>query len=148
MEQQNTGQDLFNDLSFDQTAKQHLRTAATSAMTIVVVAVIGYALAIFQLATHKQILGRASEGFDLRNMYMTRDSVTGAAISIAIGLLINFFLYRFASQTKSAIEGLNKRQLISGFNSLKAYFVILSVIMIIVFVVLLLASVYGATKSV
>ena len=144
---QHTNQDLFSDLTFDQTAKQHIRGAATWAMTIVVVAVIGYAIVLIQLFTQQPVAARSTEGFDFKVM-LNNQTMGSALISTGLGLLINFFLFRFATQAKAAVDGLNQRQLISGFNSLKVYFVILSVIMIIVFVCVLLAVVYGATRGV
>lgn len=146
MEQQ-PNQDLFNDLTFDQTARQYIRSAATWAMTIVVVAVIGYVIVFINLFTQDEMAIRATEGFDLKQM-LRSDTITSAIISTGLGLLINFFLYRFASQSKSALDGLNQRQLVSGFNNLKVYFVILSVIMIILFVCILLLFVYGATRTI
>jgi hypothetical protein len=144
--QETPQEDLFSDLSFDNTAKQHIRSAATWAMTIVVVAVISYIIVLVQAFTKDPTFVRPSEGFDMKFM-MNNDSISSALITVGLGILINFFLFRFASLAKTAVDGLNQRKLISGFNSLKVYFVIMSILMIIVFVCLLLVVVYGATRT-
>ena len=145
MEQRNP--DLFTELTFDQQAKEHIRSIATWAMTIVVVAVISYGITIIEVLNRNGIDIRRSEGFDIKDVVMNQ-SVSGVLISVGLGLLINFFLFRFATLAKSAVNGLDQRKLISGFNNLKVYFIILSVIMIIFFVFILLAVVYSATRTV
>jgi CHASE3 domain sensor protein len=49
---------------------------------------------------------------------------------------------------RNGINGLNQNQLNRSFNSLKLYFVIMSVILIVVFVVILLVAIGFAMKAV
>ncbi len=138
---------LFTDLEFDRTAKQYIRSMASWAMIVVVVAVIGYIITIAQLFSGEQRVVQRSEGFDF-GARLSGSDTTFSIIAIVIGLLINFFLYRFASQARNGIDGLNQDQLNRGFNSLKTYFMIMSVILIVVFVVVLLAAIMVTIRSV
>ena len=47
--QQDNQVNLFNDLTLDETAKQHIRGMASWAMTIVTVAVIGYVVSLINI---------------------------------------------------------------------------------------------------
>ena len=58
-------QNLFTDLGFDHTARQHILSIASWAMTVVVVAVIGYVLNIVQLLSGTKVAATRSEGFEL-----------------------------------------------------------------------------------
>ena len=138
---------LFSDLGFDHTARQHILSIASWAMTVVVVAVIGYVLNIVQLLSGTKIAATKSEGFDL-GVSLSGGNTISSVVGILIGLLINFFLYRFASLARSGITGLNQNDLNKSFNNLKIFFTILSVILVVVFVVVLLATVVVAMRGV
>jgi len=75
--------------------------------------------------------------------------VIGSVIfGIIIGLLINYYLYQFANLTKKGVNGMSQTDLNAGFYNLKIYFVIISVLVIIVlaFVLLFLLTV-GANAA-
>ncbi len=138
---------LFNDLEFDQTAKQHILSIASWAMTVVIVAVIGYVITLVgEFSTSAEPVTRP-EGFGGFGLALTGGNTGITVFIILIGLLINFFLYRFASQAKNGINGLSQEQLTRSFNSLKTYFMILSVVGIILFLIVLLAVVVSAIGS-
>lgn len=138
---------LFTELGFDHTAKQHILAIASWAMVVVVVAVIGYVLNIVQLFIGTEEAVPRSEGFDMADA-LTGNNTASAVIGIIIGLLINFFLYRFASMARNGINGLNQDQLNKSFNNLKMYFVIMSVILIVVFAGVLFVAIGFAMKAV
>ena len=146
MQYENNSPDLFNnEMEFDPMAKQYIRSMAGWAMIIVVVAVIGYVLNILELfGRHSRYAG--AEGFDMGFSRNTGSSDTFSTVFfVIIGLLINFFLFRFATQARAAVDGLDQSKLNSSFNNLKAYFMACSIVLIIVFVyVLLIAVVFGA----
>ncbi|MEO5561823.1 MAG: hypothetical protein ABIR18_00285 [Chitinophagaceae bacterium] len=129
--QQENQPDLFSDISFDETARQHLRSMASWAMVIVVIALIGYGLNIIQLVTSPTGTTRKSEGFDLGLKMGGNSSIAFDIIGILVGLLINFFLFRFATQSRNALKGLNQGELNSSFNNLKNYFMVISILCII-----------------
>lgn len=136
MEQQNS--DLFSDeIKIDETAKNHILGLASWAMLIVIVSVLGYVLDLLDAFTGRNEGAVQSEGF---GVYFTTggNSIGGAILSLLIGLLINFFLFRFAKQSRSGITALNQDELNRSFRNLKIYFIIISILMIIVSLIVLI----------
>jgi hypothetical protein len=138
MQQENnsSNNDLFGDLTFDHTARQYIRSIAGWAMVIVVVALISYAIALIQSFTTPEVAAVRSEGFDF-GLKTTRADKTWTIIPILFGLLLNFFLFRFATQAKTGVNGLNQAALNKSFNSLKIYFMITVILSILAFVFVL-----------
>ena len=148
-EQQNQSSDLFNEMGIDPMAKQYIRSMASWAMVIVVVAVIGYVLSIIDLFRTKTVPFSRSEGFDMGfTQRIGGSDMFGTFFSIAIGLLVNFFLFRFATQAKAGVDGLDQSALNKSFSNLKAYFMACSIILIIVFVLVLLAVLVTGARTV
>jgi hypothetical protein len=134
MEQQDTHHSLF-DLSIDETAKDHLRKICSWTMIIVIIAVIGYVVTIIKALMPKtQVI--QSEGFGAS--VSTGQNLASVIFGIIIGLLINYFLYQFSKLTKKGVDGMSQMDLNAGFYNLKIYFVIISVLVIIILAFLLL----------
>lgn len=145
MEQDNRSSNLFNEMSIDAMGKQYIRSLASWAMVIVVVAVISYVLNILELFKSKPVSYSSAEGFGGFSQTIGQSNGFSVFFGIAIGVLINFFLYRFATLAKAGIEGHDQQKLNSSFNNLKAYFMACSIILIIIFVFCLLVfAVLGA----
>ena len=142
--QQENQSNLFSDLDIDPIIKNHIRSMISWAMVIVTVAVISYVITILQMFSSRGPKTVRSEGFDF-SLAAGPSGFAGPIVSIVIGLLINYFLFRFASQARTALNGLNQQQLNSSFNNLKAYFMATSVITIIVFVLVLLSALVVST---
>jgi len=142
--EQNTDNSLF-DLSIDETAKDHLRRICSWTLVIVITAVIGYVVAIIKAFMPKTQVVQ-SEGFGVS--LSTGQGIGSVIFGIIIGLLINYFLYQFANLTKKGVNGMSQTDLNAGFYNLKIYFVIISVLVIIVlaFVLLFLLTV-GANAA-
>jgi small-conductance mechanosensitive channel len=142
--EQNTDNSLF-DLSIDETAKDHLRRICSWTLVIVITAVIGSVVAIVKAFTPKAQVVQ-SEGFGVS--LNTGQGIGSVIFGIIIGLLVNYFLYQFANLTKKGINGMSQTDLNAGFYNLKIYFVIISVLVIIVlaFVLLFLLTV-GANAA-
>jgi hypothetical protein len=138
MEQDNRSSDLFNEMSIDGMGKQYLRSIASWAMVIVVVAVIGYIMEILDFFRAKPEYSSRIEGFGGLTRAMGNSTAFSVFFGIAIGLLINYFLFRFASQAKAGLDGHDQWKLNSSFSNLKAYFMACSIILIIVLVFFLL----------
>ena len=144
----NQQSDLFGGLGFDPMAKQYIRSMAGWAMVIVTVSVIGYLLNIAELFRDPKPDPNRPEGFDTGIMEkMGASDVFMTIFLIAIGLLINFFLYRFARQARTGIDGLSQPALNSSFSNLKAYFMATSIILLIVFVLFLLFAIVVGTRT-
>ena len=141
--EQDTENSLF-DLSIDETAKDHLRRICSWTMVIVITAVIGYIVAIIKALLPKtQVI--QSEGFGIS--VNTGQTLGSAIFGIIIGLLLNYFLYQFANLTKKGVNGMNQTDLNTGFYNLKIYFVIISVLVIIVLAFALLVLVAIGAKA-
>jgi hypothetical protein len=145
--QQENQSDLFNDPDIDPIIKNHIRSMISWAMVIVTVAVIGYVITILQIFSSREQRTVRSEGFDF-SLTVGPPGVAGPILSVAIGLLINYFLFRFASQARNGLKDLNQQQLNNSFNNLKAYFMATSVITIIVFVLVLLSALVLGTGNI
>lgn len=141
MEQQNETS-IFNELNIDNQARQHIQTMATWAMIVAVIAVIGYLLNIIQLFAPKPEL--PSEGFGgyLKTMTTGSSGMFSTIVSVGIGLVVNYFLYKFSSEAKNGLAGMNQQSFNSSFRNLKNYFMIISVFVIIACVIVLLGVLY------
>ena len=137
MEQQT---DLFSqEIKIEGTAKMHIRSIASWAMVIIVVTVFGYVLNILELIISPgEPAITQTEGFSV-SLLSGEKSVAGTAITIMIGLVINYFLYRFASGVVSSINGLSQEKFSNSFRNLKIYFAITTIIMILFLLILLIA---------
>jgi hypothetical protein len=136
--------DLFGDLSFDHTAKQYIRSIASWAIVIVVVAIISYAISLVRVLTTPELITPKTEGFDF-GFKMQSESVGSTVFLILVGLLINYFLFRFATLARTGLNGLNQASLNKSFNSLKAYFIIQTILCILVFLIVILALATAST---
>ena len=134
MEQQDADHSLF-DLSIDETAKEHLKRICSWTMIIVATAVLGYVVAIIKAVMPKARIIQ-SEGFGVS--VSTGQTVASVIFSIIIGLLINYFLYQFTKLAKKGVDGMSQTDLNAGFYNLKIYFVIISVLVIIILAFFLL----------
>ena len=137
-----TQQDIFsNEIKIDATAKMHIHSLATWAMVIVVVTVVGYALNILELVVGgkggEEVV--QSEGFTAKILSGKRD-VAGTVITILIGLVVNYFLYRFARSANAGIAGMSAEKIAGSFRSLKIYFAITSIFMMLVLLLLLIVA--------
>ncbi|HEX6190920.1 MAG TPA: hypothetical protein VFZ42_01085 [Chitinophagaceae bacterium] len=136
MEQQQPPVDLFaTPIRIDDTAKRHITALAQWAMIIVITAVIGYVITLIQAFIPSRTIIETepdSEGFS-SFMRMGGQSIAGAIFGIVIGLLINYFLYRFSVQSRKGLAISDIDELGGGFRNLKIYFIIVSIFMIIFF---------------
>lgn len=125
-----TTSNLFPDsLQIDERAKQHFAGITTWCIVIVIAALVGYVLSIADLFIRKSTPIQ-SEGFSMK--LETGRSPGGIIIGLIIGLALNYFLFRFATQTQKAIATFDQDRLNNGFSNLKTYFVFFSIIMILI----------------
>jgi hypothetical protein len=136
MEQPST--DLFSsELKFDETAKGHIRSMASWMMIIVTAAVVGYLVSVIQfLSPQEQLV--APEGF--AETWLTGKTTLGQLIfTIAFGLLLNYFLFRFAQGSRKAINARDQSEMAASFRNLKIYFIITCFVLILVAIGLFIA---------
>lgn len=134
--QQENQSNIFTNINIDHEARQYIRTMATWAMIAVVVAVIGYVLSIVELVSPRQMQSIRSEGFNSFFLEMRGTNVASSVVMIIIGLVVNYFLYRFSVLARRGVDGMHQQSLNSGFANLKFYFMIASILSIIVCVII------------
>ncbi|WP_315822002.1 hypothetical protein [Paraflavitalea speifideaquila] len=117
----NQESNLFN-ISIEGNARSLLVTAATWAR---IVAIIGFISAGISLL--EAIFGNPIESAAAKT-----GSVLFLMIFIAIGVIINIFLFRFATNTLASLNGMNQIQFNEGVNNLRTYFKIMGILIIIV----------------
>ena len=140
MESSPTSDTIFK-LRIDETARQHLLTMASWAMIIFILALIKYALSIVGYVQLKN-----QPDYQIGEVYVSAkaSNLSGVIITIAIGLLINYFLYQFSAFTKKGINNLSQLDLNMGFRHLRSYFTIIGILVIIFFVFAFLGVVMGS----
>jgi hypothetical protein len=128
--------DLFGELTFDFTAKQYIRSIASWAMVIVVVALISYVISLVSVFSTPDI-GPKKEGFDF-GFKVTSESIGGQVFTVVVGLILNLFLFRFAMQARTGLNGLNQSSLNRSFINLKNYLMMASIIWILMLLLFIL----------
>jgi hypothetical protein len=142
MEQQNQEQ-LF-DIQIDESARETIKGISTWAMVVVITAVVGYLIELIKAFTAKPDVVQF-EGFETTTS--PSQGIAGAIITVAIGLLINYFLYRFAVQAKNGVDNLNQAELTGGFSNLKIYFMIIGILVIILLIFFVLGALVVGTMT-
>ena len=142
----------FFSISFDEATRVQIKQAAVWAKVITLCAFAGYAIALVVA-----IFGQTAYQLDYSSNaeviggYVRTGNMVGVIITIALGVFINYFLYRFAVATAKGMDNMDSVKTNEGFNNLRRYFKIYGVLIIIVlcFVVLglLFALVVGLGRS-
>jgi hypothetical protein len=126
--------DTFFKISFDENAREQLKTIALWAKITALCAFITYAVSLIVA-----IFGR-TKTLSYNNQELTTETIkfwaiAGALIGAVLGYAINYFLYRFATDTRQALENIDQIKLNEGLRSLKTYFKILGILFFIVLII-------------
>lgn len=121
---------IFN-LGLDVNTMGYLRTAATWARIVALLAFISAGL------------GLLVAFFEPGDTAGKAGGVIGAIISGAISVIINLYLYRFATQVTAGLSSMNQDSVTTGINNLRVYFKILGIILIIVLGLVVLGVFFG-----
>jgi hypothetical protein len=149
MDNQNTNQSLFT-LRISENTKMQLKGAAVLAG---VAAIFSLASSILNLIKafmdrNKTTLEYNFEGFNQTRVSAERTgSIVSTIITLAISILLFYFLNRFSSQTKAGLNANNQQLVNSGLGGLSAYFVTIGIILIICLAFLLLALMVGISAG-
>jgi hypothetical protein len=123
--------DNFFNITFDETIRAQIKQAAVWAKICTLCTFAGYVVALVVT-----IFGAQSYSYDGEVVQASTIARAGAIatvlITTAIGAIINYFLYRFAVSTAKGVDSLNITKTNEGFNSLRIYFKIYGIILIIV----------------
>jgi len=118
MEDQQNTENIFN-LTLDQEAKSFLKTIAVWAKIIAIIAFVEVGLSLVNA-----FIGKESAAVII-------GSIFAAMIGGLISVLLNVFLYRFAKKVGDGIASSNQQLFNEGVNSLRNYFKIYGIILII-----------------
>ncbi|MBS1948574.1 MAG: hypothetical protein JST47_12485 [Bacteroidetes bacterium] len=147
MENQNQLDNIFK-ISFDDNAREQLRSISLWAKISAICAFIGYGIALIVA-----FLGKTKAGFVTGNDAdvvgsMARGSIVASALVTAIiGTAINYFLYKFAVDAKQGLSGIDQVKLNTGLSSLKTYFKILGIILLICLIIVALVILFAMFAS-
>jgi hypothetical protein len=123
--------DNFFNIAFDAGARGQLRQVALWAKICTLCAFIGYGIAlIVAIFGHKDYSLEAGE-ISFGAYVRSGSSISGVLVSILVGGIINYFLYRFAVAAGRGVESMDTLKVNEGFNNLRIYFKILGIILII-----------------
>jgi hypothetical protein len=136
MEQQQNS--IFN-FSFDETSKDHIKTISQWAAINAILAFVGLVLDIVQFIILSNGLYRRASIFDFQ--YGSRSGLT-LFFQVIISVLLNVFLYNASIQLKKGINGMDNGILTKGFGSLRTYYKIYGIILIVVMVLGLLGIIF------
>jgi small-conductance mechanosensitive channel len=149
MEYQNTNQSLF-DLNFNENLKTQLRGAAVWGGIAAILALASTVIGLVRAFMEKNNPPAAYriEGFgDATMKAQNTGNIFSAVISLIVSIVLFYFLNRFATQTKTGLNGNNPELISNGLGGLSSYFITIGVIVILCLVLLLLAVVGGLAGS-
>ena len=120
----------FFNIALDTGIRAQIKQAATWARICALCAFIGYGVALI-VAIFGRAAADSGESESVGNMVRI-GRIGFVLVSILIGGAINYFLYRFAVATIKGINDMDNITTNDGFNSLRTYFKICGIILIIV----------------
>ena len=123
--------DNFFNLSFDANAREQLKQIALWAKICSLSAFAGYAISLVVAIFGHKDYSMEAEGFSFGGYIRSGTPLSSVIITIIVGGIINYFLYRFATSVGQGLQSMDSVQLNTGFNSLRIYFKIFGVFLII-----------------
>ncbi|AXY78272.1 hypothetical protein D3H65_31630 [Paraflavitalea soli] len=133
----NQGDNLFN-LSIEGAARELLQTAATWARIIAIVGFISGGLSLIGLIF----------GSPQANAAVAASSTLISLPFIALGVIINVFLFKFATNILGSLANMSQVQFNEGINNLRTYFKIIGILIIIgLSLVVLIVMFYGLGRG-
>ncbi|HEY4108066.1 hypothetical protein [Puia sp.] len=140
--------DNFFNLAFDESTRANVRKAALWARICALCAFIGYGVVLIVAFFGRQgYLPDSEEGARINSMVRTTSVVT-VLITAAIGVFINYVLYRFATATVRGMDAMDNISTNEGFNQLRRYFRIYGILLIIVLSFVVLGFLYAVISGV
>lgn len=137
--------DNFFNISFDASARGQLKQVALWAKICTLCAFIGYGIAmIVAIFGHKDYSLEAGENsFGAYARARSGTLTIWTILTVLGGVIINYFLYRFAIAAERGVQSMDPLKVNEGFNNLRIYFKILGILLIICLVVVVLGILIG-----
>jgi hypothetical protein len=139
MEEQNKLDNFFN-ISFDPKSSAGLRTVAKWSMVAAICSVCGSLLGVVLAILGKN---RTEESSGLISYaFFSTANVAGSIVVLILSAAFNYFLYSFSVNTLKGLTNLDPGKLNEGLSSLKTYYKILGIIMIVAMGIVLIGFFY------
>jgi hypothetical protein len=144
--------DNFFNLSFDANSREQLKQIALWSKICSICAFAGYIVSLIVAIFGHKDLSLEADGFSFGAYFRSsNNSLVSVLITIVIGGIINYFLYRFAVAVGEGLESTDALKVNTGFNSLHIYFKILGIgliiglsLLVLIFFVALIAGMTGS----
>jgi hypothetical protein len=130
--------DNFFNVSFDTEARQELRQIALWSKICSLGAFAGYVISLVVAIFGHKDYSLEAEGFSFGAYIRSGNSLIGVLITAVCGGILNYFLYRFAVAVDQGIQSSDALKVNTGFNSLRIYFKILGIAMVVAFCIAIL----------
>jgi membrane protein YqaA with SNARE-associated domain len=140
--------DSFLKVTFDDNAREQLKTIALWAKICAICAFVTYGVALIVAFFGKTRSVTFGEENAVASSTAKVVAIAIAVISAVIGCAINYFLYRFATDAKQGLDGVDQVKLNEGLLNLKTYFKILGIILLIVLIIFGLIFLVGMFASI
>lgn len=142
--EENTQHNIFDEMEFDAMARNSIETMAQWALVIAVIGIATSVIGLAQLFLAPYNLMESSQNglSGVMGSSIIASKFFGV-IFIGIGLLMNLFLYLFASNAKRSSQAGDGRGIGRSFIHLKSYFMVISIILVIVFAFTFLGGLAG-----
>ena len=144
MQQPENQSSLFSELEYDPMAKSYVNSMASWALIAGICSIILLCVSIYEAYRPREIFARRTEGFGGFEM-VSNAAIGSGIISIIITLVINVILIRFAVTARRQLENGNAIGLGQSFGSLKAYFMIISILVILAMTLVFLGLLVAGT---
>jgi hypothetical protein len=144
MQQPENQSSLFSELEYDPMAKSYIGSMASWALIAGICSLISLCISIYEAYRPREIFVRRTEGFGGFEM-VSNAAIGSGIISIIITLVINVILIRFAVTARRQLENGNAMGLGQSFGNLKAYFMIISILVILAMTLIFLALLVAGT---
>jgi hypothetical protein len=126
--------DNFFNISFDANMRAQIKQVALWAKICALCAFAGYVVTLVVVIFGQRDYSLEAEGFSVSAFLRSGSaggSIVGVLVSALVGGIINYFLYRFAAATGRGVESMDTLKVNEGFNSLRIYFKIFGIILIV-----------------
>jgi hypothetical protein len=136
--------DNFFNLSFDTDARQQLRQIALWSKICSLSAFAGYVISLVVAIFGHKNYSLEAEGFSFGGYIRSgNSSLVGILITAVCGGILNYFLYRFAVAVDQGVQSSDALKVNTGFDSLRIYFKILGIGLVVVFSLAIICIVIG-----
>jgi hypothetical protein len=123
--------DSFFKIALDEKNREDLKTISMWAKIAAICAFISYGVALIVAFFGKLTTNTFGAQTETVSSFARAGAIGGSLIAALIGTAINYFLYRFATDTKLGLANLDQIKLNEGLRNLKTYFKILGIILLI-----------------